>query len=434
MRASIRLGVLAFLALPCLLLAQQRPLVTLAEAIRLAEQAQPSVVAALGGVRSADARIRTARAAALPNLTASASGGDFYSEGPDRVDSRTGQVVKGNTTSRTVNGSLSSSIDLFTGFRIGAEKESAKANGTAAQASYQNARYQQELVTTNQFFDVLSANQLLRVREASVRRAEEQLKVAINRLRTGAGTRSDSLRSLVTLGNAQLQLVNAKTQQATAEANLGRLIGRSVRVGAQDDSNFYQTGVQLDTVALLEEALSRSPQVQAALASAASARASIGVVKAAYWPTLSLGGSIAGNGSRSLDYTIYQQRQLNLSLNWPIFNRFTREQNIANQEVAVDNALATAEDVKRVVIAALTQHLAELDAAKERIDITRTSVVAATEDLRVQQERYRLGVATIVDLLTSQEALGQAEVDGVNARFDYLRARAQIQALIGRSL
>jgi len=52
----------------------------------------------------------------------------------------------------------------------------------------------------------------------------------------------------------------------------------------------------------------------------------------------------------------------------------------------------------------------------------------------VQQERYRLGISTIVDLLTSQEALNQAEVDQVNARFDYLRAKAQLEALIGRNL
>jgi outer membrane protein TolC len=62
------------------------------------------------------------------------------------------------------------------------------------------------------------------------------------------------------------------------------------------------------------------------------------------------------------------------------------------------------------------------------------SVTAATEDLRVVQERYRLGAATIVDVLTSQEALSQAEVDAVSARFNYLRAKAQIEALVGRSL
>ena len=82
----------------------------------------------------------------------------------------------------------------------------------------------------------------------------------------------------------------------------------------------------------------------------------------------------------------------------------------------------------------MSQRLAELDAARERIEITQTSVAAAREDLRVQQERYRLGASTIVDVLLSQEALNQAEVDVGNARFDYLRAKAQLEALIGRTL
>jgi outer membrane protein TolC len=78
--------------------------------------------------------------------------------------------------------------------------------------------------------------------------------------------------------------------------------------------------------------------------------------------------------------------------------------------------------------------VAELEAARLRIDITQRSVVAAQEDLRVQQDRYRLGVSTILDVLTTTEALDQAEVDVVNARFDYLRAKAAIEAIIGRSL
>jgi outer membrane protein len=86
------------------------------------------------------------------------------------------------------------------------------------------------------------------------------------------------------------------------------------------------------------------------------------------------------------------------------------------------------------VQANLTTRLAELESARARVGISETSVAAATEDLRVQQERYRLGASTIVDVLTSQEALNQAEVDVVNARFDYLRAKAQLEALIGRKL
>jgi outer membrane protein TolC len=197
---------------------------------------------------------------------------------------------------------------------------------------------------------------------------------------------------------------------------------------------FYRVAADLDSAGLRLEALSRSPQVRAAEAVARSAEAAIGVARSGYWPTLTLAASNSLNGSQQNDYNFLQQRQATLTVNWAVFNRFTREQNVANQRSNADIALANANESRRQVQANLTTRLAELGAARLRTSIAQTSRTAATEDLRVQQERYRLGVATIVDVVTSQESLAQAEVDEVNARFDYLRAKAQIQALIGRQL
>jgi outer membrane protein TolC len=310
----------------------------------------------------------------------------------------------------------------------------ARASHTAAEASLIDARFEQALTTTNQFLDALAAAQLLRVREASVRRAEEQLKTAVAKLRAGSATRSDSLRSLVTLGTARLDQITTQTQLASAEANLGRLIGEPGRVQAADDSAFYRLLPAVDTQALRAEAESKSPRIQSAAANAAAARASARASRSAYWPSLTLAANTGWNGSRTTDYDLFNQRQLSLSLRWNLFDGFDRELSIVQREAELDLAEANAGDAQREVQAELTTRLAELDAARTRIEITQTSVAAAAEDLRVQQQRYRLGASTIVDLLTSQEALNQAEVDVVNARFDYLRAKAQLEALIGRNL
>ena len=420
--------------------AQIIPAVTLAEAIERSERVQPRMVQAAGAVKSADARVRSSKGAYLPNLNVSSSAAESYSGGGQaRVDQSTGQLVTGSS-STSLNGGINGSIELFDGFRRGAESRSARANQESAVESLEDARFQQGLQTTNQFFDVLAATQLVRVREASVRRADEQLKVAIARLRAGAAIRSDSLRSLVTLGNAQIQLINAGTQLATAEANLGRLIGLEGPAAAVDDSGFYRLSEALDTTALRAEALSRSPQVRTAEAAARAARASIGVARAGYWPTLTLAGSSSVIGADARDaqgvatFPFRQSRQASLSVNWAVFNRFTREQNITNQTQTAETSEANAGEARRQVLASLTTWLAELSAARIRTGITQTSLAAASEDIRVQQERYRLGVATIVDVLTSQESLTQAGVDVVTARFDYRRAKAQIQALIGRQL
>jgi outer membrane protein len=408
--------------------------VTLPDAIRLAERTQPSMVQAQAGVRTAAAQRRNAWGAFLPSLSAGSSASEFFSEGASRVDPITGQLTTGNSTNRSVSTSLSASVDLFTGFRRGAELQAAKAGQVEADASLVDTRFQQALTTTNVFFDALSAAQLVSVREASVRRADEQLKVSVSKLHAGSATRSDSLRSLVTLGSARLNLIQSQTDLATSEANLAHQVGEVGRVSAADDSSFHRLLTAIDTVGLRLEAESRSPRIQSAVATASVARANVRASRSAYWPSLTLGANTGWNASRNNDYAFLNQRQVSLQMSWTLFNRFDRELTIAQREATYDIAQATADDDRRAVQAELTAGLAELDAARSKIDITITSVTAATEDLRVQQERYRLGVATIVDVLTSQEALNQAEVDVVNARFDYLRAKAQLEALIGRTL
>lgn len=420
-------------ALPAGVAAQERA-VTLTEAIKLSERVQPDVVRAQTDVRTADAQRRSAWASYLPSVNVGSSASDFFSEGPSRVDPVTGELTSGNSSNRSISTSISASMDLFTGFRRGAETGAARAGQEAAGASLVDARFQQALTTTNQFFDALAGEQLVRVREAGVRRAEEQLKVSVAKLRAGSATRSDSLRSLVTLGNARLDLIQAGTDLATAQAGLARLIGEVGRARALDDSAFYRVVEQVDTAALRVEAESRSPRIQSAGANASAARANLKASRSGYWPSLTLSGTTGWNGSRNSDYDLFNQRQFSLALRWNVFDRFDRELGIAERQASVDVAEAMASDAQRSVAAEMTARLAELDAARARIDITLTSIVAATEDLRVQQERYRLGASTIVDVLTSQEALDQAEVDVVVSRFDYLRAKAQLEALIGRTL
>ena len=433
MTRPLTIAILLWLGCSSLVSAQQR-VVTLVEALRLSERVQPDVVRAAAGLKTAGAQRRNAWGAFLPSLSATSSANEFFTEGAPRIDPVTGQLTGGNTSNRSVSTGIAASVDLFTGFRRRAELRAARAGETAAEASFTDTRFQQALTTTNQFLDALAAAQLLRVRETSVRRAEEQLKVSIAKLRIGSATRSDSLRSLVTLGSARLDRLTTQTDLAAAEANLARLIGLTGRAQAADDSAFYAVVPALDTQALRIELESKSPRVQSAEADAAAARATVSASRSAYWPTLALSGNTNWSGSESNDYHLLNQSQLSLSLRWNLFDRFDRELSIAQREADEDIAEATAADTRRGVAADFELRLAELEAAQARIEITRTSVVAATEDLRVQQERYKLGASTIVDVLTSQEALNQAEVDVVNARFDYLRAKAELEALIGRNL
>ena len=85
-------------------------------------------------------------------------------------------------------------------------------------------------------------------------------------------------------------------------------------------------------------------------------------------------------------------------------------------------------------MAQLIGALASLRTAQERVDVARSNLDAARANARVQLERYRLGTIEIERLVQAQDRLSTAEEGAVTARFDYLRSKAQIEALIGRTL
>jgi outer membrane protein TolC len=410
--------------------------VTLDQAIKLSEQSQPSVVAAEGAVSVDEATVRARRGAFLPSLSLASSGSRAFSQGPSRSDPATGQIISGDRTSQSVSMSASSSLTLFDGFRRSHDLAAARANSTFADASLLNTKAQNALSVTTAFFAVLAAQQLTRVDSAGVLSAQAQFQVAVAKLQSGAAARSDSLSALVILANAQLALLQAQAQLVSAEASLGRLVGADDQVKAIDDSTYYRGMPALDTAAIRDAALTASPAVRTFDANVFAARASYQSSKSSYWPTLSLGLGMgyAGNNADS-NYTLRQSRSLNLSLSWALFNGFTRELNIEQAAVQVDNANAQLADERRFILASVTQQFVSLASAQAQISVVQTSVDAATENLRVVMARYQAGAtATIVDVNQAQQQLTQAQVNLVQARFSYVLAKAQLEALIGRRL
>jgi outer membrane protein len=125
---------------------------------------------------------------------------------------------------------------------------------------------------------------------------------------------------------------------------------------------------------------------------------------------------------------------LRLSLSLPIFEGLQRVQQVTQAQVAVENAQAALRDARLAALQGLTQSLGSFHAAEERVATQLATVGAAEEDLREQQEKYQIGAATLLDVLTSQTTLDQARHDLIQARYDQRVAKAQLEALTARSL
>ncbi|HZI23239.1 MAG TPA: TolC family protein [Gemmatimonadales bacterium] len=417
------------------LMAQQAPVVpqaplevSLQEAVRRALEVQPAVVQARGAVSNAGWQMRAAYGAFLPTVTVNSSA----------FRQNTASFVNGFLASPGTyqyNTGVTASLDLFTGFRRGANRRNADATEDAADAGLVNQRYQATATTEQLFFTALADEELVRVAQAQVQRAVEERQISVNKFLAGAATRSDTLTATVDLGNARLALLQAQANLAAARANLARQIGVDGQVRAVPDSTLPALP---DTTTLRAAALAQAPLVTQATAQARAASAALAAARSQFWPSLVASYSTSSqgltepwqgfnDGNRNLN-------QLRIGLSWTLFNGFQREQATALSATSLDLARAQAADTRRQVDAQLTQQLAATFTARAQIGIAGADVAAADEAVRVQQERYRLGAATLLDLLTAQANLTQAQVSEVQARYNYLIARAQLEALVGHSL
>jgi outer membrane protein TolC len=263
-------------------------------------------------------------------------------------------------------------------------------------------------------------------------RARGQLEAAETRLELGTATQSDALRAELELGNAEAALLDAQSAMRNATLELGRRVGVAGQVRPADAA-LPDTAPPLPSLdVLVERATSTSPSVVAAEATLRSRRSERLAAFTPYLPTLRMTG---GYDWSSFEFPPQERSwSMRLTASLPVFNGFQREAAIQRTAANERIAEARARDASIAARVAVESAAAEIAAAERRVAIADRSVLLAREDLRVQEERYAIGVATILDLQTSQVALSDVEVAGVRARQALGMATARLEAILGQTL
>jgi outer membrane protein TolC len=174
--------------------------------------------------------------------------------------------------------------------------------------------------------------------------------------------------------------------------------------------------------------------VQAAEAAFVAAREAYSSSRSAYIPSVSVSSGYNWSNQAASFSGGSTSWNLNFNLSYPIFNGFSREASIVRAEYSTRVARLQEDDARLASRQETDAALRALETAVLAIDIAGEATAVADEDLRITRERYRVGVAIILDVITSQIAADQAGVDLVNARYDYVLARAELEAVLGRDL
>lgn len=411
--------------------AGQQPGDTLAmqTALELALVFSPQFAQSQASVNNAGGTRLRAWGSFLPNVSVG-SGASVQSQ--DRFDPNTQRVVTGS--SDFYSASLNANYQIFQGGRKFHELDRTESAVIEAEAMMRSQRFAVLLQTRTLFLNALRQFELVQVAEASVGRAEESLAITRARVQVGTGTRSDSLRTRLELANARQGLLQAQNQLRAARFALGRQVGVDGPVVPALPDNLDPAPLALGEAEIVALAESVSPAVRAAQASASIARASLGNARSSYLPNLSVSsGYNWANQDRSFNggNTSWNFR---ISGSYQLFDGFQREQTVNQASESRRVARLTEEDARRGVRQDVDAALRTLETQEQAIAIAAEAVLVAEEDLRLIRERYDVQMANILDVITSQVALDEAEANLVSARYDYVVAKAELESIVGREL
>jgi outer membrane protein len=406
---------------------------SLNEAVRLAQRNSPTTTFARGQTRVSRASVSNSLAQFLPNIFLSTSA--QHSAGASYFQ---GKLVPFAGDPWSYRKGYSANLTLWDWGQRWFTYRAAQSNLTAGSDNEVLQRFTVTLSVKQQYYNVLAARETEAAAQRQLENAETQLKVTSARLQAGAANRLDSLRTAVIVGQARLAIINAQNSLRVANATLTRLAASPVPITAIASDTAEVPTIDVDSATLVRLA-SEGPAVRQAQSAFGANQAARRASLTAYLPTLTMfyqGGSSKTTQTFAWDGAFPStSKGYGFTLSYPLFNNFNRELQTTQALVNEDNAEASLRDAKFAARENLATYLATFSAAMQTIELQNLQISAAEEDLRGQQDRYRLGAGTpLLDVINAQNVLDSARLALINARLQARTAKAQIEALIGREL
>jgi len=392
---------------------------TLGDVIDLALRNNPVTRVSWDQARAAAADYGATRGAFLPSLVGSGTASRTRSIAPNG----------GTSINRTqFNPSLTLSYLLLDfGGRSGTI-DAAKQNLFAADLTHNATIQTVVLQVETAYFTYMANVALLGAERAAIAEAQANLAAAQQRDSVGLATIADVLQARTALSQEELNLETIQGQLQTARGNLAAAMG--VPANASYDLGPLSGAVPVRAVnvtvdSLISAALARRPDLAAARAQAASARADIRIAQSAALPSLTLGSTA---GRTYADPTIYAGGSygLTLGISVPIFSGFALQYDVSAARARADAATAQADVLRQEITTQVFTSYYGLQTAGQRVTTADALLASAVQSEQVAAGRYREGVGSIIDLLTAQSALANARAQQVQSRWQWYTALAQL--------
>ncbi|HEY0778744.1 MAG TPA: TolC family protein [Gemmatirosa sp.] len=458
---------------------------SLEDAVALARNNAPVYLQSVNQRRRADAQVRSASGGLLPTFTTSV--GSTYREGGQQLIA--GQAF--GASASQVQGSYS--LDLTASYSVAAltAPRLQRAARDAVDADILGSGQQLRTGVTQQYLTALQQQARAELADTLVATARTQLELAKARVAVGAATVLDVRRAEVALGQQQVAGIQARNQAEVERVRLLQQIGVEPSRPVTLTSRFTVTDPGLTLDALLQQARTYNPALNALRSRERVAGLAVRQARGAYLPSLNLAANVSGFSSQytntdalvasALGSQVAQCQQqaavraiatgqpadpsscagmtltptqiasarasngnffsfsrqpytLSAYVSLPIFNGFQREVGVQQARADQYDADARTRAQELQLTADVTAAYRTLDSQRQVVAQQERNVATAKEALYLAQERYRVGAGGYLDVSQAQDAYNTAQTDYITAVYQYHSAFATLESAVGRPL
>ena len=333
--------------------------------------------------------------------------------------------------SSSLNLSYNSNFSLFSGFKN--INQIKKAANESLKSIYDLESAQNDLISSIalSYLQILFNEELYQTSQSQL----DLTKIQENRIKTLVEAGSIAQGELLNI-QSQLALEEQQLIQAENQLNLSKLqLAQLLELDQYENLNVLKLDIKVPIFKIQNNintdydiALNTQSSIKSSELQINSAIYDLKIAKANYLPNLSIGHRISTLYLDNVDdmFTFNEQLENNqqsaiyLSLNIPIFNKWSVRNSVAQSKIQIENSQLNAKQAKNQLRKNMEQAYADQLAAYKKYQATQKAVIAFKEAFTYINERYELGMVNSYEFNESKNKLITAESDELRAKYDLI--------------
>lgn len=316
-------------------------------------------------------------------------------------------------------------------------------NINSAKNDYRIAAQFQRQVLTNiingvhlSFFNYLKSQQLLEVAQLNRKSSARQMELVKRQYELGAVNKTDLLKAEVSLGQAEIDVISQESELKNSFRELKNSMGL---MGSEVDFEVADSGKPLELVPDYTLALqtmdSQNPSLKAKRYQVLRAQLNHKLIKGQRLPSLrasfSYGASADSLGGLTDNWKDNTRSRTGLTLSLPLFTGNSLSTKTQQAKLSINKQNAEYLNQRKDLMVTLNALLDLLQNYSQIIPINEKVLTSAEEDLKLAQERYSLGAATILEVLDAQVSVIRAKSALITTKYNARIQQAGLKALMG---